>query len=120
MNTADFLPDLFDKDTALLGILDAECKIIDVNDKALELVGLKKDDVLNQYFPDTAWWIWTDIEERKMLINTLQNALLSHSSSFETSHIDVDGNKVRVLFMANPISLENGGRISVMGITELF
>jgi hypothetical protein len=55
-----------------------------------------------------------------MLIDTLQNALLGHSSSFETSHLDVDGNKVSVLFMANPVSLENGGRVSVIGITELF
>jgi PAS domain S-box-containing protein len=115
-----FIPDLFDKDTALLGILDSECRVVDVNDKALELVGLKKDDVLNQYFPDTAWWKWTNVEERKMLIGTLQNALLGQSSSFETSHIDVDGNKVRVLFIANPVSLENGGRVSVIGVTELF
>ena len=119
MNT-DFIPDLFDKDNTLLGILDSEGRIIDVNDKALELVGLEKDDVLNQYFPDTAWWIWTDAEERKMLVETLQNALLGQSSSFETSHLDVDGNEVRVLFMANPVSLENGGRVSVIGVTELF
>jgi PAS domain S-box-containing protein len=120
MINSDFIPDLFDKEMALLGILDSECKVIDVNDKALELVGLKKSDVLNCYFPDTAWWTWTNEQDRKMLVETLQNALLGQSSSFETSHIDIDGNEVRVLFMANPVSLGNGGRISVIGITELF
>lgn len=105
---------LFDQSALLAGVLDKDCKLIEVNNRALNLIGAKSEDVLGHYFPDTPWW--TNDKEKSTLVLALNQAIAGEVSSFEASHLGIDGSTVHVIFTATPIVLENDIQIEVMGL----
>lgn len=105
---------LFDQSALLTGVLDKDCQIIEVNQRALELIGVERDEVLGKYFPETPWW--TNEREKALLILTLNQALLGETASFEATHIAVTGEITHVIFTATPIFLGNEIQIAVTGL----
>lgn len=105
---------LFDQSSFLAGVLNKDWQLIEVNQRALELIGADSCDVLGRYFPETPWW--TNEREKAMLILALNQALSGEISSFEATHLSVTGEIIYVIFTATPIFLENDVQIEVTGL----
>lgn len=105
---------LFDQSAFLAGVLNKDCQLIEVNQRALDLIGANRRDVLGKYFPETPWW--TNEREKSMLVLALNQALSGEISSFEAEHLGVTGEITYVIFTATPIFLENDIQIEVTGL----
>lgn len=87
----------------LLGLTAPDGRLLEVNRRALELVGVAKGDVIGRLFWETAWWTHeTTLAER------VRQAVLSAAGGaaqrLEVTHVSRAGEIVVVDFSARPVA----------------
>ncbi len=92
---------LFEQSGFLASILDPSGRLLEVNQTALAQIGLRRDEVVGQYFGDTPWW--SRAEDRSALQATLQHAAAGTAGSFEARHPGINGGDMTVLCHAVPV-----------------
>jgi PAS domain S-box-containing protein len=89
------------------GLLDPSGRLILPNKAALDFMGLKKADVVGQFFWETPWW-----KHSKELQDKVQKAVYEAkkgtASQFEVYHLDPQGSKLDVLFSIRPVKNDLG------------
>lgn len=105
---------LFDQSIFLAGILDQQGRLIKVNNTALLLTDIPREELIGRYFPDTPWW--RNAQDRDKLIEALKLAYAGRSTSFEATHSVPGGGYINVMVSVMPISLEEGIQVSVVGV----
>lgn len=96
-------------DTTLLwtGLLDPSGRLILPNKASLDFMGLKKVDVVGQFFWETPWWKHSK-ELQEKVKKAVHEAKKGASSQFDVYHLDPQGNKQDVLFSIRPVKNEMG------------
>lgn len=87
----------------LLGLIAPDGRLLEVNRRALELIGARKADVVGRLFWETGWWTHeTTLAER------VRQAVLAAAGGvpqrFEVTHLSQAGDVVIVDFSARPVA----------------
>lgn len=93
---------IFNQALTLVGLLDREGKIIEANQTAVDMAGVKKEDVSGIPFVDSVWWSHSEIEKKK-LTDAFIEAKKGKSVRFETYHLGIDNKEKPVDFTLKPI-----------------
>lgn len=128
---------LFEQSGFLAGIIDRSGKLLEVNQTALDVIGMRREDVVGRYFPETPWW--SRSEDKMKLHQSIEAAARGVSTCFEMMHptanshnghneININNNNnnvnnnnnnnnnITVLFHAVPVCAGNERYIAVTGI----
>ena len=121
-DTIDPMDKLFDHTLHLIGLLDVDGLVMQVNQAALTFAGVTEDQIRKQPFWDTPFWVHDPVQKARIR-EAVKQAAGGETVRFETTHQDAGG-QVRIMdFSIKPIYDENG-RISFLipegrDITEL-
>ncbi|MBY0455506.1 MAG: PAS domain S-box protein [Burkholderiaceae bacterium] len=105
---------MFEQSSFLAGILDQHGHLIEVNETALKVIGLRREEVLGKYFPDTPWWSHTG--DKVALERAIKAATQGTYACFEVMHPTISGGEITVLFHAVPVLAGQDRYIAVTGI----
>ena len=97
-----------------VGKLDPNGIMIFCNEAPLKAAGMKKEEAIGKYFPDTKWWSHSE-RERKKIIESLERAKMGVSTRVETSLRGKDGTPVPVIFNAQPV-FDNKGNLKYITV----
>lgn len=100
---------IFDRAFQFIGLLDAEGRLIDINETALGFAGVSKDDVLGRFYWDTPWWAYSE-RGRQQLREGLKDCRYGVTVRFEVKQKDASGANKIIDFSAKPL-LDEGGRV---------
>lgn len=102
----------------LAGILDNDGRLIDVNEKALALIGKPSSLVLGKKFADTPWWSLQDSREKMLAI--LQQVRTGRTAVSEVLHLAIEGKQLWIHFIAVPIHIpSDAGSRLLIAVTGL-
>lgn len=106
----------------LTGMLDPSGRLLMANKTALNLIGLKEEDVRGKYFWDTPWWSHSAKLQKKVQ-KAIKKAAQGEFVRFETTHPDIHGNLRLHDFSLNPVIDRHGNIIHIIpearDITEI-
>ena len=105
---------LFNQSHFLSGILSSDGRLLEVNDIALAVIGRHRNEVINQYFPDTPWW--SDAEDRSRVEDSIKALKIGDYLSFEVSHTTKNNSIINVMINMHIIRSGNQNFIAVTGI----
>ena len=96
---------VFDDPGMLVGLLDDEGKVIDVNTTAMEYTEATVDGVVGEPFWETPWW-QTDEELRDDVRRWVRRATDGEYVEFEAEHVRPDGGTATVEGVVRPVMEE--------------
>jgi PAS domain S-box-containing protein len=98
---------IFDSSYQLIGLLEPDGTLVQANQTALDLGGLREEDVIGRPFWDTYWWRYsTEVQNR--LKAAVMKASQGKSVGYEENVLDAD-NAIRTIeFTLNPVKNQQG------------
>lgn len=113
---------VLDQTFQLIGLLDSDGILLDVNKSALDLAGIKESAVLNKPFWEAPWWEHS-APLREKLRDAITKGAAGKPSRFEATHIAKDGSTHYIDFSLKPVK-DGAGKIIFLlpeghDITEL-
>jgi PAS domain S-box-containing protein len=104
---------LFEDPGALVGLLDTDGTVLEVNQTALEYVDIPSEDVRGERFSETPWWnhsedLQADLEE------WIQRAANGEYVDYEATHPGPDGDTRHVTGTIRPVADESGSTESLV------
>ena len=97
----DMIETLFEHAFQLMGVLDAEGRLLAANRSALAVIGKPEEDVLGQPFWDSPWFTHNAAAQAKVKA-AIGEAATGQFVRFETSHLGTDGGTRVVDFSLTP------------------
>ncbi len=97
---------IFNSTFQFTGLLSTDGMLIEVNQSALEFIGVPASQVLGRPFWDTPWWSHST-EESQRLRETIQCAAKGEFIRLETTHRSCEGKLAVIDFSVKPIFDEN-------------
>ena len=98
---------IFNSIVSLLGFLNTDGVLLEVNRTALILGGIEKSDVIGKYFWDCHWWQISE-QTRQELISQFKKAVAGEQVVYEVE-IAIAGNRTStIIFSLRPIFDEQG------------
>lgn len=104
---------IFETMSQFIGLLTPEGRIIEVNETALQLVDVKREEILGQLYWETPWWTHSP-QQQKRLKAAIAQASKGEWIRFETEHIRADGITIFVDFSLKPILDESGKAVMLI------
>jgi PAS domain S-box-containing protein len=104
---------LFEQSNFFAGILDGDGRLLEVNDRALAAIGCRRDEVTNQYFPDTPWW--SNAADRSRIKASIKTANTGEHTLFEMVLTTARQGEIDVMFHTYPVQMGTQCYISVTG-----
>jgi PAS domain S-box-containing protein len=98
---------LFNNSFELIGLLDPEGILLEVNQTALSMINVNSDEVVGKPFWDGPWWTHDEAEYAKCK-KAVKDAASGGAVRLETIHIAADGQMRYIDFTIKPIPGENG------------
>jgi two-component system sensor kinase FixL len=93
---------VFDQRLHLAGILSVDGKVLEANQKSLDFAGLRRDQIIGQYYWETPWWSHSpDMQDR--MYEAIQSAAAGETVKFETTSPRADGQMATLNFSVRPI-----------------
>ena len=105
---------LFEQSVFLAGVLDEDGRVLELNERALAMLGVRLEQALGQPFRSMPCWY--ESPDLAQLDQVLTAARAGIPGSFETSHPVHGGGRIDVVFNAMPERLDGGMRIAVVGV----
>jgi PAS domain S-box-containing protein len=105
---------LFQQSNFLAGVLDAEGRLLEVNDQALTVIGGRREELVGALFIDSPWW--ERDADRQALTQCLATAAEGRPCSIEVEHPLTGGSSISVLFHAIPLQSQGEHYIAVTGV----
>lgn len=94
---------IFNHSIQLIGLMDVNGILLEANNRALDFIGGRAEDVIGQYFWDTPWWVGNQ-EAIAMLKASMALALDGQTPRFEASHPGRNGHgRITVEFTITPL-----------------
>lgn len=106
---------IFNQTFQFIGLLHPDGRVIDINQTALEAVGITLSDVIGRPFWQAAWWSHSPALQAR-LKQAIQAAAEGHFERFEATHPAADGSLLTIDFSLKPLH-DDAGRV-VMLIPE--
>ena len=97
---------VFNNRNQLTGLLSPDGVVLDINDAALDFIGVDKDKVINLPFWETPWWTH-DKQLQRDLQHAIKYASNGQNVHFEVYHINKAGEKRYIDFTLRPV-MDNG------------
>jgi PAS domain S-box-containing protein len=98
---------VFDQTFQLIGLLDKHGTMLDVNQTALNLLGVTLETVLGVPFAETPWWTGV-AESQEKIREAIGRASAGELVRMECEHLDGNGNILTVDFSMKPVFDEHG------------
>jgi PAS domain S-box-containing protein len=98
---------IFNQSLSFVALLDLNGMIVRVNKPALTFIKKSENELIGTDFTESPWWHNLETEKQK-LKTALGQAQKGKHITFETHHVDLDGNEVKILFSIKPIFDDNG------------
>ncbi|QLE01652.1 PAS domain-containing sensor histidine kinase [Galbibacter sp. BG1] len=93
---------IFNSTFQFTGFLNIKGRLIDVNEPALNFVGLQAEDVINKHFWDTPWWKGSPKEQKKLRKN-FKKAVKGEFVRYEAKILDKNQQAVYIDFSLKPV-----------------
>lgn len=91
----------------LVGLLDPEGMVTDINATAMSLTTVPKSEVIGKYFPDTPWW-GDEQEVRDSVADTIRRATKGETVRLDLPFLGPDGSRRWVDFSITPVKDAEG------------
>lgn len=104
---------IFNSSFSFMGFLNREGVLLDVNNTAVDVAGIKHNDVIGKFFWDCYWWQISK-ETRVELKANFKKALSGESVSYEVAVWIANKTPTTILFSLKPIFDEKGNVIYVI------
>lgn len=98
---------IFNSIVSLLGFLNTDGILLEVNNTALTLGGIEKSDVIGKYFWDCYWWQISE-QTRQELISQFKKAVAGEQVVYEVEIAIADNRTSTIIFSLRPIFDEQG------------
>ena len=98
---------LFDQTFQLIGLLEVDGTVLDVNQTALGFANLTLEDVIGKPFWETPWWNHSEVLMAKVKY-AVENAGTGEFVRFEANHPTPDGRSCAIDFSIKPVYDEGG------------
>jgi PAS domain S-box-containing protein len=99
---------IFDSTFELIGLLDTEGVLLEINRTALLAVGTTSDAVIGRAFWTTPWWTYSPTALQLQIQQAIVRAATGELVRFEANPVLADGTNVWVDLSITPISDSNG------------
>jgi PAS domain S-box-containing protein len=99
---------IFDGTFELIGLLDAEGMLLEINRTALLAVGAKPDDVVGRAFWTTPWWTYSPTALQLQIQQVIVRAATGELVRFDTNPVLADGTNIWIDLSITPISDPTG------------
>ena len=93
---------IFDNARSFIGLLDVDGTLLEANPIALQLIGVKKDDVIGCPFWDTPWWNHSE-ELQAQLKEAVRKVADGETIRFEANHRNSVDEEISVDFSLSPV-----------------
>ncbi len=115
------LQQILDNLFAFVGLLSTEGVLLEANRAPLDIVGLKREDVLGKPFAETYWWSFSP-ETQQQLQAAIRRTAQGESVRYDTRVRIAEGQFISIDFSLRPL-FDAGGRVtqlvaSAVDITE--
>jgi two-component system sensor kinase FixL len=98
---------VFDQRLHLAGILSVEGRVLEANQKSLDLAGLQREQVIGRDYWDTPWWNHSaDVQQR--MHSAIRAAAAGETVRFEVTSLRSDGQLATLDFSVRPIMDKDG------------
>lgn len=98
---------IFDNSTNLVGLLQPDGTLIDINETALASTNVPIEHLINKPFWETPWWTHsTQLQEK--LKASIHQAATGKRNHFEMTYTNPEGNAAQVEFTVSPIFSNEG------------
>ncbi|HWA25855.1 MAG TPA: response regulator [Lacunisphaera sp.] len=114
---AQQLRDILDGLFSFVGLLSLDGILLEVNRAALEVGGLKREDVVGTYFPQAYWWSHSP-DVQLQLKDALARAIRGEFIRYDVAIRVAGGREMIVDFAVSPLR-EEGGRVSQLVATAV-
>jgi PAS domain S-box-containing protein len=104
---------IFDSSYQLIGLLEPDGTLVDVNQAALDLGGLRKDEVIGRPFWDTYWWRYST-EVRNRLKAAVLTASQGKTIGYEENVLGADNAIRSIEFTLKPIKNQQGEMVFII------
>ncbi len=98
---------ILDQTFEFIGLLDRDGRVLEANQASLEFAGIRANQVIGKFFPDTPWWQHSS-EIHATVTRAIHAAKRGEFVRFETVHPDVHGELHHVDFSLKPVFDERG------------
>lgn len=98
---------IFDQTLQMVGLLDTQGRLIEVNQTALDLVGATLQQVQGQLFWETPWWSH-DPDQQVRLQQAMAEAMKGRLAHMMAEHFSAQGRKHYIDFSIKPVFDEHG------------
>lgn len=110
--SATRLSETLDGVATLVGLLDTDGMVADINATAMSMVTASKSDVIGKYFPETPWWdISQDVRDR--VGDAIRRAATGETVRQDLPWIGPDGSELWVDFSVTPVT-DAEGRVTAL------
>ncbi len=113
---------LFNSTFQFIGLLDTDGTLLEANQTALDMAGLRNEDVIGRPFWETAWWEHSP-EAQERLKAAIRKAADGRLVRYEAEHFTAEGERLIVDFSLKPVIDEHGQVVNIIpegrDITEL-
>ena len=104
---------IFNSSYQLIGLLDPDGTVLEANQTALNLGGLKQEDVVGHPFWDTYWWRYsTDVQDR--LKAAIREAAQGKPVRYEEDVLDGENNIRTIDFTLTPVVNQQGETLLII------
>lgn len=98
---------IFDSAYELMGLLSADGTLLEVNQTALGIIGMRREDVIGKPFWETPWWNHSPALQEQ-LRNAIVQVAAGKTHFGEADHVAHNGRVLKIEFTLKPIFDENG------------
>lgn len=99
---------IFDQSINLIGVMDPQGTLLDINNLALELSGASREEVLGKPFWEGPWWRHDPVARDRLREAVARVARGGEPVQFETTHTDRDGRMHDIQFCLRAVQDETG------------
>jgi PAS domain S-box-containing protein len=112
-NIHNLLRSVMDNTFQLQGLLSPEGKLVDVNETALQMIGVSKETVIGRDFWDTPWWSHDQIVTERVR-QAVARAAAGEFVRNESEHLDASGKLHNIDFSIKPVFDTDGNIIYLL------
>jgi PAS domain S-box-containing protein len=111
-DSEEHLREVLDHLVGLVGVMTPDGTLIEANRTALEMAGIRAEDVIGKPFIETYWWSWSP-EVQQQLREAIQKAAKGRVSRYDVKVRMAGGRLTDIDFMLAPVK-DDQGRLKYM------
>ncbi|MBZ0254622.1 PAS domain-containing protein, partial [bacterium] len=97
---------IFNQSFQFTGLVSASGNVLAINQTALDFAGIKEEDIVGLYFPDTPFWKYS--KDRNRCIEAIEKAGIGKTVRFQTMYTNAKADKRHIDFSLKPFFDDNG------------